>query len=61
MVLSRVRLIRVRLVLVDLNPINDTYIPIFWSKKIGPKIPNFFEGSDSMNYKYPILVGGGRC
>ena len=27
MVLSRVRLIRVRLVLVNLNPINDTYIP----------------------------------
>ena len=26
MVLSRVRLIRVRLVLVNLNPINDTYI-----------------------------------
>ena len=25
MVLSRVRLIRVRLVLVNLNPINDTY------------------------------------
>ena len=28
MVLSRVRLIRVKLVLVNLNPINDTYIPI---------------------------------
>ena len=28
MVLSRVRLIRVRLVLVNLNPINDTYIGI---------------------------------
>jgi len=26
LVLSRVRLIRVRLVLVNLNPINDTYI-----------------------------------
>ena len=26
MVISRVRLIRVRLVLVNLNPINDTYI-----------------------------------
>ena len=28
MVLSRVRLIRVRLVLVNLNPINDTYIEL---------------------------------
>jgi len=29
LVLSRVRLIRVKLVLVNLNPINDTYIPIY--------------------------------
>ena len=28
MVLSRVRLIRVKLALVDLNPINDTYIQL---------------------------------
>ena len=35
MVLSRVRLIRVRLVLVNLNPINDTYIAKvnLWSKE----------------------------
>jgi len=29
LVLSRVRLIRVKLVLVNLNPINDTYIYIY--------------------------------
>jgi len=38
LVLSRVRLIRVRLVLVNLNPINDTYIPEGCLRKIGSKI-----------------------
>ena len=38
MVLSRVRLIRVKLVLVNLNPINDTY-----SGFISPRIRTFVE------------------
>ena len=44
MVLSRVRLIRVRLVLVNLNPINDTYI--------GPK------GDDEI-FNFPISLRDG--
>ena len=46
MVLSRVGLIRVRLVLVNLNPINDTYIPLSLIQKSGSEfsdgnIPRF--------------------
>jgi len=39
LVLSRVRLIRVKFVLVNLNPINDTYSR--W-KKMGPETLQFF-------------------
>ena len=55
MVLSRVRLIRVRLVLVNLNPVNDTYIPeggyvkilaesLLWEERIGKTRIRITEG-----------------
>ena len=43
MVLSRVRLIRVRLVLVNLNPINDTYRSTLSKRSNAGSRINFFD------------------
>ena len=49
MVLSRVRLIRVKLVLVNLNPINDTYIFVF-RLKLGSLSSHFFGQANLFEY-----------
>ena len=67
MVLSQVRLIRVKLVLVNLNPINDTYIVIkpvphdlvwrirFWRIKSGMSMPQLRRESSFLKTPFAIL------